>query len=42
MRLLQRADALMPLMEGLEVRISEASMVAPDGAHIDIAWDCDI
>ncbi|CAL5229048.1 g12297 [Coccomyxa viridis] len=42
MRFLQRADALMPLMEGLEVRISEASMVSPDGAHIDIAWDCDI
>ena len=42
MRLLQRADALMPLMEGLEVRIAEASMVAPDGAHIDIAWDFDI
>ena len=41
-RLLQRADVLMPLMEGLEICISEASVVAPDGAHISIAWDSDI
>ena len=41
-RLLQRADVLMPLMEGLEICISEASVVAPDGAHINIAWDSDI
>ena len=42
MRLLQRADLLMPLMEGLEICMSEASVVAPDGAHINIAWDSDI
>ena len=41
-RLLQRADVLMPLMGGLEICISEASLVAPDGAHISIAWDSDI
>jgi hypothetical protein len=32
----------MPLMEGLQVRISEANLVAPDGAYMDIAWDFEI
>ncbi len=42
MRLLQNADALMQLLDGLEVRISEVNVVAPDGACIDIAWDFQI
>ena len=42
MRLLHNADVLRNLMDGLEVRISESNLVAPDGAHIDIAWDFQI
>lgn len=42
MRLLHNADVLRPLLGGLEVRISEVNLVAPDGAHIDIAWDFQI
>ncbi|CAL8469784.1 g9326 [Coccomyxa elongata] len=42
MRLLQNADALMQLLDGLEVRISEVNVVAPDGVYIDIAWDFQI
>ncbi len=41
-RLLQNADVLLQLMDGLEVRVSEVNLVAPDGAHIDIAWDFEI
>ena len=42
MRLLQNADMLLQLLDGLEVRISEINAVAPDGAYIDIAWDFQI
>jgi hypothetical protein len=40
--MLQHADVLMPLMGGLEIRVSEVNVVAPDGSHIDIAWDFQI
>jgi hypothetical protein len=41
-RLLHSAHALRDLMDGQEVRVSEANLVAPDGAHIDIAWNFQI
>ncbi len=40
--MLQNADVLMPLMGGLEIRVSEINVVAPDGGHIDVAWDFQI
>ena len=42
MRLVHSAHALRDLLDGLEVRVSEANLVAPDGAHIDIAWNFQI
>ena len=41
-RLLHHAEVLKPLLEGLDVRVSDINMVAPDGAHIDLAWDFQI
>ena len=41
-RLLQNADTLLQFLDGLEVRVSEVNIVAPDGSHIDIAWDFEI
>ena len=41
-RLLHSAHSLRDLMDGQEVRVSEANLVAPDGAHIDIAWNFQI
>ncbi|KAK9907490.1 hypothetical protein WJX75_004677 [Coccomyxa subellipsoidea] len=41
-RLLQNADTLLQFMDGLEVRVSKVNIVAPDGSHIDIAWDFEI
>ncbi|KAK9833576.1 hypothetical protein WJX81_007838 [Elliptochloris bilobata] len=47
LRLLQHADALQAracadLMSGLEIVIGEVNSVAPDGAHVAIAWDFDV
>ncbi|KAK9830000.1 hypothetical protein WJX72_009135 [[Myrmecia] bisecta] len=38
-RMLQNRDALGSLLEGTSVRIAHDNSVAPDGAHIDIAWN---
>lgn len=41
-RMLFNADSLSQLMEGLSFRISYANQVAPEGTHIDIAWDFEV
>lgn len=41
-RMLFNADSLSQLMEGYSFRISYANQVAPEGTHIDIAWDFEV
>ena len=41
-RMLFNADSLSQLVEGLSLRISHSNQVAPEGTHIDIAWDFEV
>ena len=41
-RMLFNSDSLSQIMEGLSFRISHTNQVAPEGTHIDIAWDFEV
>ncbi len=38
-RLLQHADVLQPLTDGLSLRVSDANRMPQDGQVVEIAWD---